>query len=209
MIADAAFRARLKAALYEAPPETTLRGDDELNPEHPRKRPDRPPRPAAVLVGLVAHADGVNVLLTQRPSHMRAHAGQIAFPGGAVDEADSGPVAAALREAREETGLDPAFVSPVGFLDGYLTSSHYRVIPVVAWVKPGFTLTPEPSEVEDVFEVPLAFLMDAANHIRHAVMWEGMERHCHAMPYGERFIWGATAGMLKNLHDRLSALEAA
>ena len=202
MMADDAFRAHLAKVLYEAPPETTLRGDDDLNPGYPRIRPESPPRAAAVLVPLVLREDGVKVLLTQRPDHMRAHAGQIAFPGGAVDECDDGPIAAALREAHEETGLTADFITPVGFLDGYLTSSHYRVMPVVGLVRPGFIIKPDPNEVADVFEVPFDFLMDAANHTRHAVMWQGQERYCHAMPYGPRFIWGATAGMLHNFHER-------
>ena len=196
------FQQRLLRALYDEPPLTTLRGDDDLNPGFPRIRPDRPPRAAAVLVPLIMRQEGVHVLLTQRPDHMRNHAGQIAFPGGAIDPEDQGPVEAALREVREETGLTADFITPIGFLDGYLTSSHYRVVPVVGLVRPGFVLKPDPAEVADIFEVPFDFLMDASNHTRHAVLWQGQERYCHAMPFGSRFIWGATAGMLHNFHER-------
>lgn len=203
MIADDAFIARLKAALHPLPQLAASRGDDDLNPHAPSRRPDADPHAAAVLVPLIIYPDGIKVLLTQRPSTMRRHAGQVAFPGGKIDGADAGPVAAALREAQEETGLAPAFVTPIGFLDGYLTSTHYHVVPVVGLVRPGFTLSPEPSEVEAVFEVPLAFLMDAANHERHSRVWEMKERFYYAMPWGERYIWGATAGMIRNLHDRL------
>jgi len=205
MIATDEFLERLTRALHASPPAVTSRGDDDLNPEHLWERPDAPPRAAAVLVPLVAHEHGVNVLLTLRTSHLSSHAGQIAFPGGKIDEADGGPVAAALREAEEETGLQPSFVEPLGFLDGYLTSTHYHVTPVVGLVRPGFVLRPEPSEVEAVFEVPLSFLMDPANTVKHSRVWQNRERFYYAMPFGERYIWGATAGMLKNLRDRVFA----
>ena len=205
MIATDEFLARLTRALHVSPPAVTSRGDDDLTPEHLWERPDAPPRPAAVLVPLVAHEAGLNVLLTLRTAHLSSHAGQIAFPGGKIDAADGGPVAAALREAEEETGLQPCFVEPLGFLDGYLTSTHYHVTPVVGLVRPGFVLKPEPSEVEAVFEVPLSFLMDPANMVKHSRIWQNRERFYYAMPYGERYIWGATAGMLKNLRDRVFA----
>jgi 8-oxo-dGTP pyrophosphatase MutT (NUDIX family) len=114
-------------------------------------------------------------------------------------------VTAALREAEEETGLDRSFVEPVGFLDGYITGTYFRVVPVVAFVRPGFTLAPAPSEVSDVFEVPLRFLMSAENHARHSLHWKGRTRFYYAMPFGERYIWGATAGMIRNLYDRMYA----
>ncbi|MDP4824182.1 MAG: CoA pyrophosphatase [Aestuariivirgaceae bacterium] len=205
MIATDEFLDRLTRALLPEPPLGTSRGDDDLNPEHLWARPDAPPRAAAVLVPLVAHEAGMNVLLTLRTPHLSSHAGQIAFPGGKIDEADGGPVAAALREAEEETGLLPSFVKPLGFLDGYLTSTHYHVTPVVGLVQPGFVLRPEPSEVEAVFEVPLSFLMDPANTVKHSSVWENRERFYYAMPFGNRYIWGATAGMLKNLRDRMLA----
>lgn len=207
MIADADFIARLKRHLHAEPPAGFRHGDDDLNPGFARERPAGPPREAAVLVPLIAHAEGVNVLLTRRTAHLKSHAGQIAFPGGKIDEMDAGPVEAALREAEEETGLPRAHVSLLGFLDGYLTGTHYRVTPVVGLVKPDFILRPEPSEVEAVFEVPLAFLMNPSNHHTHARAWLAQDRHFYAMPYGEHYIWGATAGMLKNLHARVFAAE--
>jgi 8-oxo-dGTP pyrophosphatase MutT (NUDIX family) len=157
-----------------------------------------------VLVPVVAREPQLTVLLTVRTDHLASHAGQVAFPGGKIDQGET-PVAAALREAWEETGLEGAFISPRGFLDVYETRTGFRVVPVVGLVSPGFTLAPAAGEVADVFEVPLAFLMDEANHQRHARTWQGIERQFYAMPYGDRYIWGATAGMLKNLYDRMYA----
>lgn len=181
------------------------RGDWDLNPELLADFAVMPPaRPAAVLFGIVARAE-LTVLLTQRTHTLPTHAGQIAFPGGKVEAGDAGPVGAALRESVEEIGLAPEFVEPLGFLDGYRTGTGFTVAPVVALIRPGFTLRPDPREVEDVFEVPLAFLMDEANHQKHARDWRGRQRHYYAMPYRERYIWGATAGMIKNMHQRLFA----
>lgn len=129
----------------------------------------------------------------------------MAFPGGKIDATDAGPVEAALRETEEETGVEPRFVTPVGFLDLYITRTGYRVVPVVALLEPGFALRPEPGEVEAIFEVPLSFLMDPKNHARHSRVWQGLKRHYYAMPFGDRYIWGATAGMICNLYDRLYA----
>lgn len=164
-----------------------------------------PPRQAAVLVGIVLH-DQPTVLLTQRTEKLAKHAGQIAFPGGKIDDTDASPVAAALREAVEEIGLAAAFVEPLGFLDGYRTGTGFHIHPVVAFIRPGFTLDLNADEVADAFEVPLAFVMDAANHHRHTRPWRGRERSYYAIPYGERYIWGVTAGILKNMHERLFAL---
>ncbi|MCA3559867.1 MAG: CoA pyrophosphatase [Aestuariivirga sp.] len=158
------------------------------------------PKPAAVLVPLVQREDGLNLLLTERQPHLRRHAGQIAFPGGRIDEKDANAVAAALRETEEETGIAPSFVEPIGFLDAYLTSTNYRVVPVVAVLHPGFTVAPQEAEVKDVFEVPLAFLMDPAHHVLHSRDWQGQTRYYYAMPWQERYIWGATAGMIRNLY---------
>ncbi len=164
---------------------------------------DEAPRPAAVLVPLVPREGGLHMLLTQRQPHLRRHGGQVAFPGGRMDETDSGPIAAALRETEEETGILPGFVEPLGFLDTYLTSTNYRVMPVVGLLRPGFTVTPQQEEVADVFEVPLAFLMNPQHHERHSRAWQGRQRHYYAMPWQGRYIWGATAGMIRNLYALL------
>ena len=179
------------------------RGDFDLNPEMLADfAVMEPPRPAAVLVPIVRR-NQLTVLFTQRTDHLSSHAGQISFPGGKVDRTDKGPVDAALREAEEEIGLPRRLVEPLGFLDGYRTGTGYHINPVVALVQPGFELKLEAGEVASVFEVPLAFLLDPANHQKHSRPWRGRERHYYAMPYGDHYIWGATAGMIKNLHDRL------
>jgi 8-oxo-dGTP pyrophosphatase MutT (NUDIX family) len=162
---------------------------------------EQPVRPAAVLIPVVDHQEPT-VLLTQRSPNLSEHAGQIAFPGGKIDDGETA-LAAALREAQEEIGLEPRFVEPLGWLDPYLTGTGYRIMPLVAVVDPAFTLTINPHEVEDVFEAPLSFLMDGANHQRQSREWQGKLRHFYAMPYGERYIWGATAGILRNLFERL------
>ncbi|MBC7617703.1 MAG: CoA pyrophosphatase [Candidatus Saccharibacteria bacterium] len=167
----------------------------------------RAPVHAAVLVPLVQREQTM-VLLTERTAHLSSHSGQIAFPGGKVDPEDADATAAALREAQEEIGLDARYVQVLGTLPTYTTASAYIVTPVVALVHADFTPIPNPDEVADVFEVPLAFLMNPANHRRHRVEWEGIQREWLSMPYpdpqGERFIWGATAGMLRNLYCFLS-----
>ncbi len=160
-----------------------------------------PARPAAVLIPIVAR-DKLTVLLTQRNESLSTHGGQISFPGGRVDEGES-VTDAALREAEEEIGLARSHVEPLGFIDSYRTGTGYWIAPIVALVRPDFDLRLNPAEVADVFEVPLEFLMDPANHQRHSREWRGRERSFYAMPYGERYIWGATAGMLKTLHLRL------
>lgn len=181
------------------------RGDWDLNPELLADFAAMPPaRPAAVLFGVVVREE-LTVLLTQRTHTLRTHAGQIAFPGGKVEAGDGGPVGAALRESVEEIGLDPKFVEPLGFLDGYRTGTGFTVAPVVALIQPGFDLKPDPREVDEVFEVPLAFLMNEANHQKHSRDWKGRQRYYYAMPYGERYIWGATAGMIRNMQQRLFA----
>ncbi len=168
----------------------------------------RQPAQAAVLVPLVARAEPT-LLLTQRTSHLANHSGQIAFPGGKVDPTDADVVDAALREAEEEVGLARDFVQVLGTLPIYTTGTAFIVTPVVALVQPGFTLTPNAGEVADVFEVPLSFLLDPANHRRHTLTAEGVRRDWFSMPYRdgevERFIWGATAGMLRNFYRFLSA----
>lgn len=161
-------------------------------------------KPAAVLVGIVAR-EPLTLLLTQRAATLSKHAGQIAFPGGRIDPGDVSPAAAALREAEEEVGLGAEFVTPLGFLDTYRTGTGYQIAPLVALIRPGFSLRLQEEEVAEAFEVPLAFLMDHQNHETHTKIWQGAERRFYAMPYENRYIWGATAGILKNMHERLFA----
>lgn len=180
------------------------RGDHDLNPgEVPGLVAVAVPKPAAVLIPVVTGSQGLSVLLTQRTDTLPTHAGQVAFPGGKLEPGDATPLAAALRETEEEIGLAARFVEPIGYLDSYQTGTGYRVVPVVALIRPGFALTLDAREVADTFEVPLDFLMDPANHQRHAREWRGKLRHFYAMPFGERYIWGATAGMLRNFYERL------
>lgn len=159
-------------------------------------------RQAAVLVPIVCR-EVLTVLLTERSAHLPSHAGQISFPGGKLEESDAGPLDAALRETEEEIGIDRRHVEPVGYLDNYRTGTGYHIVPIVGLVDPGFELRIDPSEVADVFEVPLSFLMTIDNHQRHQREWRGTLRSYYAMPYENRYIWGATAGMLRNLHDRI------
>jgi 8-oxo-dGTP pyrophosphatase MutT (NUDIX family) len=163
---------------------------------------EQPIRPAAVLIAVVDRPEPT-VLLTQRSAHLNDHAGQISFPGGKIDPTDASPLDAALREANEEVGLDSEFIDPVGYLDLYGTAFGFRILPTVARVRPGFTMRVSAAEVDDVFEVPLAFLMNPANHQIHSKEFRGIERSYYAMPYEERYIWGATAGILRVLYERI------
>ena len=163
---------------------------------------EQPIRPAAVLVPVVDHPQPT-VLLTQRSAHLNDHAGQISFPGGKIDATDASPLDTALREAEEEIGLSREFIDPIGYLDLYGTSFGFRILPAVARIKPGFKLRINQSEVDDVFEVPLAFLMNPVNHQTHSKEFRGIERSYYAMPYEERYIWGATAGILRVLYERI------
>jgi len=183
------------------------KGDHELNKEAQALWAIRPIRPAAVLIPVVDRPQPT-VLLTQRSAHLPDHAGQISFPGGKIETADESPLAAALREAEEEIGLDRRFVDPIGYLDLYMTTLGYRIVPVVARVAPDYTLTLNRSEVDDAFEVPLAFLMEPANHQKQSRDWQGMTRHYFVMPFEQRNIWGATAGILRNLYERIYAGSA-
>jgi 8-oxo-dGTP pyrophosphatase MutT (NUDIX family) len=164
-------------------------------------------RPAAVLVPLVNRAPGITVLLTQRTADMPSHAGQIAFPGGRRDASDADATATALRETEEEVGITPDFVDVVGSVDLYRTGTGFEITPVVGIVTPGFTVRADPREVADVFEVPLEHFLNEVNHKIDSRQWQGRERRYYAMPYGDRYIWGATAGMLKNLHFILTAKD--
>jgi 8-oxo-dGTP pyrophosphatase MutT (NUDIX family) len=163
---------------------------------------EQPIRPAAVLIPVVDHPQPT-VLLTQRSAHLNDHAGQISFPGGKIDATDASPLDAALREAEEEIGLGREFIDPIGYLDLYGTGFGFRILPTVARVRPGFKLRINEAEVDDAFEVPLAFLMNPANHQMHSKEFRGIERWYYAMPYEERYIWGATAGILRVLYERI------
>jgi 8-oxo-dGTP pyrophosphatase MutT (NUDIX family) len=169
---------------------------------------DRAPRDAAVLVPLVDRPEGVQVLLTRRTEQLKHHAGQISFPGGAVDADDADLWAAARREAMEEIGLRAEFIEPLAQLPVYSTVTAYRVTPCIALVRPGFALTLQDAEVAEAFEVPLAFLMNPAHHRRHRVRLPGVDREFLSMPWmqhgREYFIWGATASMLRNLYHQLA-----
>jgi len=159
--------------------------------------------PAAVLVPLVEHEAGVTVVFTRRSETLRAHTGQIAFPGGRSDPGET-PWETALREAHEEIGLDPSFVTVAGLSSTYQTRTGYDITPVVAFVRPGFNLAPSPAEVADVFETPFAFLMDPNNHERRFMeQAAGLRRYFYAMTYDDRLIWGVTAGILRVLYERL------
>jgi 8-oxo-dGTP pyrophosphatase MutT (NUDIX family) len=205
----AEFFARVRERLtFDVPPGLA---DPEIIPESGDSGTDRmleivareqPIRPAAVLIPVVDHPQP-SVLLTQRSPHLADHAGQIAFPGGKIEATDASPLEAALREAEEEVGLKRQYIEPIGYLGLYGTSFGFRILPTVARVRPGFSLDVNHAEVDDAFEVPLSFLMNAANHQVHRKEFRGMLRSYYAMPFEERYIWGATAGMLRMLYERI------
>ncbi|MES2756871.1 MAG: CoA pyrophosphatase [Pseudomonadota bacterium] len=184
---------------FAAPPEWQPEALDESVVQRPAMIP------AAVLIPLVARAGGLTMLLTQRTDHLSSHAGQISFPGGRAEEYDASPAATALREAQEEIGIDASHVEIIGQLPVYLTGTGYHVTPVVALLMPPFDLMPDPHEVAEIFEVPLAHLMNGAHHQRLSVELPTGRRSFYAMPYERHFIWGATAGMLRNLFHFLRA----
>lgn len=200
--------ARAAAAFRPEPPAlgdriARPRGDHDLQ-EGPVEIPEEKAAvPAAVLVPIVLRPAGPTLLLTQRAASLRRHSAQIAFPGGRVDAVDGSPVVTALRETEEEIGLPREKVRTLGFLDAYLTGTGYRIVPVVATIEPPFALTLNPHEVDAAFEAPLDFLLDPANHQRHGREWQGRMRTYYAMPFGDHYIWGATAGMIRNLYERL------
>jgi 8-oxo-dGTP pyrophosphatase MutT (NUDIX family) len=201
----AEFFARAASRLDPAPPgaDSATYGDNTLNPG--MLPTDMALRDAAVLMPVVARGEGATMLLTQRTPHLAAHAGQIAFPGGKIEPFDRDPAAAAVREAEEEIGLDPRKVEAIGYLPPYLTRTGFRIVPVLGRVDPDHRLTLNPNEVETAFEVPLAFLMTPENHRRGSRVLLGAPRHFYEMPFGERYIWGITAGIIRALYERVFA----
>ena len=202
-------RARARLSL-DAPPAlhdasvVPDKGDHELNLEMKALWAVRPIRPAAVLVPVVDRAEPT-VLLTQRAIHLPQHPGQVSFPGGKIESTDQSPLAAALREAHEEVGIDQSFVEPIGYLDLYMTTQGYRIVPSVARIAPDYRLTLNPSEVDEAFEVPLQFLMQPSNHQKRSRDWEGIKRYYFEIPFEHRKIWGVTAGILRNLYEKIYA----
>jgi 8-oxo-dGTP pyrophosphatase MutT (NUDIX family) len=196
------LRARL---LADAPalPLAPKRGDYDLNPDL-RPNPARELAQAAVLLPIILRA-APTILFTKRNPNLARHAGQVSFPGGRADPGDVSLVQTALRETHEETGIESAFVTIAGFLDPYETGTGYAILPVVGALKLGFSLVPNADEVDDVFEVPLAFLMDSANRERQSMEWQGHKRDFWAFNYGGHYIWGATAAMVVNFTGRLGA----
>jgi len=179
-----------------------VRSDFDLDPAHAGP-PAEPATPAAVLIGLVERPAGLTVILTRRSDSLRRHTGQVALPGGRCDEGET-PWETALREAQEEIGLDPNLVTLAGLSTPYRTGTGYHITPVVGFVEPGATLTANPDEVADIFETPFGFLMDPANHEqREGATPAGDRRRFYAITWEQRFIWGATAGILRALYDRL------
>ena len=162
----------------------------------------RPIRPAAVLVPIIEH-DALSVLFTQRTAHLADHGGQISFPGGKIDAGDASPADAALREAEEEIALARSFVEPIGYLDIHMTPFGHRIVPVLARVRPGFELRLNQNEVDTAFEVPLAFLMTPQNYKRESRNWNGLTVNYYVIPFANHNIWGATAGILRNLYERV------
>ncbi len=185
----------------EADPEGAFRSDHDLNGDHPAVSPAL--KPAAVLIALIEREAGYTVLLTRRADTLRSHTGQVALPGGRIDPGEN-PVACALREAQEEVGLDPERVTLAGLSTRYRTMTGYAITPVVGFVTPPLEVTPNPHEVADIFETPFGFLMDPANHERREGRTPaGDLRRFYAMTWQDRMIWGATAGILRALYDRL------
>jgi 8-oxo-dGTP pyrophosphatase MutT (NUDIX family) len=160
-------------------------------------------RPAAVLIPIIARPEGATMLLTKRSAHLKDHAGQVAFPGGKMDQNESDPVETALREAEEEIGLGHRYIEPIGYLEPYLSSTGFTIVPVVAAIDPSHHLSLDPNEVELTFEVPLIFLMNPIYHETHSREWRGALRQYYAMPYKDHYIWGVTAGIIRNLYEKV------
>ena len=181
-------------------------GDHFLNPDFKDRIVNHETKNAAVLIPIVEREDELTVVFTKRADKLRSHSGQVAFPGGKIDESDTSPQAAALREANEEIGLVASKAQIIGRLPDYFTRSGYRIVPIVSLVSGEAEFAPNLDEVDYIFEVPLAFLMDEANHQKASRIFQGKERFYLEMPYGEHYIWGVTAGIIRLLHDRLRGL---
>jgi 8-oxo-dGTP pyrophosphatase MutT (NUDIX family) len=194
----AGLRERLKR---RSPPAFSVYGDDGAG------REEAGVTPAAVLVPIIAHPQALSVLFTQRTTHLKAHSGQVSFPGGRAEPGDASPEFTALREAQEEVGLAPERVEVLGRLPDYFTRTGYRISPVVGLLLPPLEFKPDPGEVEEIFEVPLAFLLDPRNHVRRTREFKGQTVGFYEMPYENRYIWGATAGMIVNLYRHLAPDE--
>lgn len=194
-----------EAHLREGTGEEARHGDFTLNPDARERIVTGAIRPAAVLIPIFERPAGLNVLLTKRHDNLRAHSGQIAFPGGKIDADDASVEAAALREAKEEVGLEPDMAEIIGRLPDYHSGSGYRIAPILALVDTAARIEANPDEVDYIFEVPFAFLMDRANHRTGSREIGGLRRHYLEMPYGEHYIWGVTAGIIRVLHDRMFA----
>lgn len=190
--------AALRERLRRAPPAASVYGDEDV------ERQVWAVTPASVLVPIVTHAGGLTVLFTQRTQQLRAHSGQVSFPGGRAEPGDASPEFTALRETQEEIGLAPERVEVIARMPEYLTRTGYRVTPVIGLVAPPLALAPDSREVEEAFEVPLAFLLDPANHRRETRELGGRQVEYYVMQHGNRRIWGATAGMLVNLYRMLA-----
>lgn len=195
------FRRRVKAV--DPALASRIEGDHTFNPDLQETIVRTGLRRAAVLVPVIDRGDEAGVLLTKRADALRSHSGQIAFPGGRIDPEDVSAEAAALRETHEEVGLGTGDIEVVGRMPDYFSGSGYQVTPVLGIVRPDYLVTVNADEVDDVFEVPLRFLMDPANHQRASRIWNERERFFYAMPFGERYIWGLTAGIIRSVYERL------
>lgn len=203
-LSDIELRQRIRERLALAPGAVRKRGDFDLDPRgRDALSPARILKPAAVLIAIIERRHGMHVLFTRRADHLARHAGQVSFPGGRINDDESDAIDAALRETEEEVGLSRAFVEVQGELDRYETGTGFAIHPFVALVREGFELKVDAAEVAEAFEVPLSFLMDPENHQQQTTTWQGRERRYYAMTFGSHYIWGATAGILINLHERL------
>jgi 8-oxo-dGTP pyrophosphatase MutT (NUDIX family) len=195
-----------KRLLTEAPhlPLVPRHGDYDLNPGTRPAEQERTLMPAAVLLPIVLREEPA-VLFTRRTAHLARHAGQVSFPGGRAEPDDISLVQTALRETKEETGIAAEHITVAGFLDAYETGTGFAILPVVGLLMPGFALLPSPAEVDEVFEIPLAFLLDSVNRKRDSRVWQGKRREFYVFEYGAHYVWGATAAILVNFCDRMTA----